>query len=148
MSPSKMQIFLADDDQDDRLLFEEVLNEIAVSKELTMFKNAVELMEYLNKEDAVLPHIIFLDLNMPFVSGTECLKEIRNNSRFRDISIAIYSTSSLEKDIEETFINGANIYITKPNDYGMLKKIIKNVLNINWHYHTSGLNRETFFYNV
>lgn len=148
MSPSKMQIFLADDDQDDRLLFEEVLNEIVISKELTMFKNAVELMEYLNKEDAVLPHIIFLDLNMPFVSGTECLKEIRSNSRFRDISIAIYSTSSLEKDIEETFINGANIYITKPNDYGTLKKIIKNVLNINWHYHTSGLNRETFFYNV
>ena len=62
-----MQIFLADDDQDDRLLFEEVLNEINISKELTMFKNAIDLMEYLNKEDAVLPHIIFLDLNMPFV---------------------------------------------------------------------------------
>ena len=105
MSPSSMQIFLADDDQDDRLLFEEVLNEINISKELTMFKNAIELMDHLNQEDVVLPHIIFLDLNMPFISGAEALKEIRNNPRFRDVSVAIYSTSSLEKDIEETFIN-------------------------------------------
>ncbi|MCY1235166.1 Response regulator rcp1 [compost metagenome] len=113
-----------------------------------MFKNAVELMEHLNQENIVLPHIIFLDLNMPFVSGSECLKEIRSNPRFMDVSVAIYSTSSLEKDIEETFINGANIYITKPNDYAALKKTIRNVLNINWHYHKSGLDRKTFFYNV
>lgn len=143
-----MTIFLVDDDQDDQQLFEEVVKEIKASNKLLMFKNAVELMEHLNQENIVLPHIIFLDLNMPFVSGSECLKEIRSNPRFMDVSVAIYSTSSLEKDIEETFINGANIYITKPNDYAALKKTIRNVLNINWHYHKSGLDRKTFFYNV
>ena len=148
MDSSTMTIFLVDDDQDDQQLFEEVVKEIKASNTLLMFKNAVELMEHLNQEDIVLPHIIFLDLNMPFVSGTECLKEIRSNPRFMDVSVAIYSTSSLEKDIEETFINGANIYITKPNDYTALKKAIRNVLNINWHYHKSGLDRKTFFYNV
>lgn len=148
MDSSAMTIFLVDDDQDDQQLFEEVVKEIKASNKLLMFKNAVELMEHLNQENIVLPHIIFLDLNMPFVSGSECLKEIRSNSRFMDVSVAIYSTSSLEKDIEETFINGANIYITKPNDYAALKKTIRNVLNINWHYHKSGLDRKTFFYNV
>ncbi|MBA9074429.1 CheY-like chemotaxis protein [Flavobacterium gossypii] len=148
MDSSAMTIFLVDDDQDDQQLFEEVVKEIKASNKLLMFKNAVELMEHLNQENIVLPHIIFLDLNMPFVSGSECLKEIRSNPRFMDVSVAIYSTSSLEKDIEETFINGANIYITKPNDYAALKKTIRNVLNINWHYHKSGLDRKTFFYNV
>lgn len=148
MDSSPMHIFLVDDDQDDQQLFEEAVGEINASNTLLMFKNAVEMMEHLNQEDIVLPHIIFLDLNMPFVSGTECLKGLRSDSRFMEVSIAIYSTSSLEKDIEETFVNGANIYITKPNDYADLKKIIKNVLNINWHYHKSGLNRRTFFYNV
>lgn len=148
MDSSAMTIFLVDDDQDDQQLFEEVVKEIKASNKLLMFKNAVELMEHLNQENIVLPHIIFLDLNMPFVSGSECLKEIRRNPRFMDVSVAIYSTSSLEKDIEETFINGANIYITKPNDYAALKKTIRNVLNINWHYHKSGLDRKTFFYNV
>lgn len=143
-----MTIFLVDDDQDDQQLFEEVVKEINDFHTLLMFKNATELMDYLNQGDILLPHIIFLDLNMPFVSGTECLKEIRRNPKFMDISVAIYSTSSLEKDIEETFINGANIYITKPNDYEALKKTIRNVLNINWQYHKTGLDRKTFFYNV
>jgi PleD family two-component response regulator len=55
------------------------------------------------------------------MSGFECLKIIRANSRFKDVSIIIYSTSSSEKDIEETFIEGANIYIKKPNDFTKLK---------------------------
>ncbi|MEZ0007878.1 CheY-like chemotaxis protein [Flavobacterium sp. 28YEA47A] len=145
---SNMYVFLVDDDQDDRELFEEVIKGIDDSIHLQMFKNALELMDYLNRDDIVLPQIIFLDLNMPLVSGTESLKLIRSNPRFMDISIAIYSTSSLEKDIEETFVNGANIYITKPNDFPILKKTIKNVLNINWHYFGSGMDRKNFFYSV
>ena len=97
---TSMYVFLVDDDQDDRELFEEVIKGIDDSIDLLMFKNALELMEYLNREDISLPQIIFLDLNMPLISGTESLKQIRSNPRFMDISIAIYSTSSLEKDIE------------------------------------------------
>ncbi|WP_233590045.1 response regulator [Flavobacterium microcysteis] len=145
---SYMYVFLVDDDQDDRELFEEVIKGIDNSIHLQMFKNALELMDYLNRDDITLPQIIFLDLNMPLVSGTESLKQIRSNPRFMDISIAIYSTSSLEKDIEETFVNGANIYITKPNDFSILKKTIKNVLNINWQYFGSGMDRKNFFYSV
>jgi CheY-like chemotaxis protein len=93
-----------------------------------------------------MPHILFLDLNMPYMSGFECLKVIRADVRFKDVSIAIYSTSSSEKDIEETFVEGANIYIKKPNDFAKLKKV-KDVLNINWQFHSSGLN-ETFFFSI
>jgi CheY-like chemotaxis protein len=105
-------------------------------------------MDYLTDPEITLPHILFLDLNMPYMSGFECLKMIRANSRFKDVSIAIYSTSSSEKDIEETFIEGANIYIKKPNDFAKLKKVIKEVLNINWQFHSSGLNKETFFFSI
>jgi DNA-binding NarL/FixJ family response regulator len=85
---------------------------------------------------------------MPGKTGLDCLKEIRANSRFKDVSVAIYSTSSSEKDIEDTFIEGANIYIKKPNDFSMLKKVIKEVINMNWQFHTSGLNIETFFFSI
>jgi DNA-binding NarL/FixJ family response regulator len=85
---------------------------------------------------------------MPRKSGFECLKEIRSDLRFKEVSIAIYSTSSSEKDIEETFVEGANIYINKPNDFSKLKKVVKEVLNINWQFHSSGLNRETFFFSI
>lgn len=115
---------------------------------LTVFKDGKDLMDYLNSPDTVLPHILFLDLNMPCKSGNDCLKEIRANSRFKDMSIAIYSTSSSEKDIEDTFIDGANIYIKKPNDFNKLKKILHEVVNLNWQFHTSGLNKDTFFFSI
>jgi len=143
-----MHILIADDDEDDRTFFSEAMTELKMNNKLTLFNDGKDLMDYLTDPEITLPHILFLDLNMPYMSGFECLKMIRANNRFRDVSIAIYSTSSSEKDIEETFIEGANIYIKKPNDFTKLKKVIKEVLNINWQFHSSGLNKETFFFSI
>lgn len=145
---SPINIMLADDDEDDRNFFNDAMKELKIKNNLTIFKDGKDLMDYLNKPDTALPHILFLDLNMPCKSGNECLKEIRQNPKFKDISIAIYSTSSSERDIENTFIDGANIYIKKPNDFSKLKKVLKEVVNLNWQFHTSGLNKDTFFFSI
>lgn len=137
-------VVLADDDEDDRLFFTEAFEELKMQTKVDIYKDGVDLMNALNCADAVLPNILFLDLNMPMKSGLECLKEIKNNQRFKDISIAIYSTSASEEDIEDTFVSGANIYIKKPNDFKILKKILADVVTMNWQYHTSGLNKDNF----
>jgi len=144
MNHNALHIVLADDDDDDRLFFKDAIEELKVKTVVTTVKDGVELMEYLNKSETHLPNLLFLDLNMPRKSGMECLKEIRSNHKLKDLSIAIYSTSAMEKDIEETFVKGANIYIKKPNDFEVLKELITKVININWQYHTSGFNRENF----
>ncbi|MBR9845493.1 MAG: response regulator [Algicola sp.] len=143
-----LRVFLTDDDEDDRLFFQESIESIDIETELVVFKNGDELMRYLNSENAKLPHLIFLDLNMPIKNGLECLKEIKASDQLKDLLIAIYSTSSSEKDIETTFINGANIYINKPDNFNSLKSSIEKVLKINWQYHTSNLNRETFLFRI
>ena len=144
----KIHILIADDDDDDVELFNEALAELKMDNKLTSFKDGNDLMDYLQNPEIKLPHILFLDLNMPCKTGHECLREIRANPRFNDVSIAIYSTSSSEKDIENTFVEGANIYIKKPNDFSKVKKIIKDVVSMNWQYQSSGLNKETFFYSL
>jgi CheY-like chemotaxis protein len=144
MPNNYIHILLADDDADDRLLFKEAFEELKMKTIVHTVNDGVELMNHLNKEDTLLPHVLFLDLNMPLKNGLQCLKEIRNSKKLKDISIAIYSTSSSESDIEETFVKGANVYINKPNDFKMLKKILAEVMAINWQYQTSGLNKETF----
>ncbi len=145
---TKMYILLADDDEDDRNFFLEAISDLKIENDLTLFKDGIELLDYLLKPDAKMPHILFLDLNMPKKSGIECLKEIRSNQKYKDITIAIYSTSSSEKDIEDTFVGGANIYINKPTDFTQLKKVLAEVVNMNFQYHTSGLNKETFLLSI
>ncbi len=148
MKHEELHVLLADDDDDDRLFFKDAIDVVKVKTIVTMVNDGVELMDYLNDPDTRLPNLLFLDLNMPRKGGMECLKEIRSNSKLKDLSIAIYSTSGLEKDIEETFIKGANIYIKKPNDFEELKVILEKVININWQYHTSGFNKEHFLLNL
>ncbi|MGC4058605.1 MAG: response regulator [Chitinophagaceae bacterium] len=144
MQKEPIHVLLADDDVDDRLFFKEAFEEIKIKTNVQIVKDGMELMKELNRPDAKLPHILFLDLNMPRKTGMECLKEIKENDKFNDIAIAIYSTSASEQDIEQTFVNGANVYIKKPNDFGTLKKILTEIITVNWQYHTSGLDRSNF----
>ncbi|MFT3920888.1 response regulator [Cloacibacterium sp.] len=144
MQTDYIHIILADDDEDDRLFFTDAFSELKINTKVNTFNDGVELMNYLNSDDAILPQVLFLDLNMPKKNGLECLAEIKSNNKFEDIAIAIYSTSSSEEHIEETFVKGANIYIKKPSDFEMLKKVLSDVVAINWQYHTSGLNKDNF----
>lgn len=148
MEKEYIHIILADDDEDDRLFFTDAFDELKINTKVNTFNDGVELMDYLNKPEAVLPNVLFLDLNMPRKNGIECLNEIKNDDRFNDIAIAIFSTSSSEEHIEETFIRGANIYIKKPSDFTTLKKVLSDVVTINWQYHTSGLNKDNFLLRI
>jgi CheY-like chemotaxis protein len=139
-----INIALADDDEDDRMFFTDAFEDLKIKSKVNTFNDGVYLMDYLNSEDALLPNVLFLDLNMPRKSGLECLKEIKQNPKFKDIAIAIYSTSASEEDIENTFVQGANIYIKKPSDFKTLKKVLSDVVTINWQYHTNNMNKDNF----
>ena len=139
-----IRVLLADDDKDDRTDFIEAFETLKIETAVETVNNGVELMTYLNEPNAVIPHLLFLDLNMPKKSGLECLIEIKKNQRLKNLTVVIYSTSSSEKDMEDTFLNGANVYIKKPAHLTMLKKTLQHVLTLNWQYHTSGLNRDNF----
>jgi CheY-like chemotaxis protein len=144
MEKEYIHIILADDDEDDRMFFTDAFDELKINTKVQTYNDGVALMNYLKNENSILPNVLFLDLNMPKKNGIECLHEIKADKRFDDIAIAIYSTSSSEEHIEETFVNGANIYIKKPNDFNTLKKVLSDVVTINWQYHTSGLNKDNF----
>ncbi|WP_435353117.1 response regulator [Emticicia sp. SJ17W-69] len=144
MQNEPVHVLLADDDEDDRNFFIDALNELKINTVISVVKDGKELINHLSQTDISLPHVLFLDINMPYKSGIDCLNEIKKNDRLKDIAIAIYSTSGSEKDIEETFIKGANVYIKKPDSFPLLKKVLSQVITLNWQYHTSGLNRDTF----
>lgn len=144
----KLRILLVDDDEDDRQFFADALEGIELNTQLKLLENGKSCMEYLNSENDNLPDLIFLDLNMPIMNGFECLEAIRNAPHLKDIMVAIYSTSSAERDIEETFEKGANIYIKKPSSFSELKKSLKQVVKMNWTYHLNDFKKENFLLKI
>lgn len=143
-----IRVLLVDDDVDDRNTFKDALSELKIGTNLTLLEDGRDLLDYLRNPENNKPDILFLDLNMPYKTGVECLIDIRQHPEFNDLTVAIYSTSSTDKDIEDTFINGANVYIKKPNSFTKLKKVLGEVVNMNFQFHNSGLNKETFLLNI
>jgi len=148
MNNDPFLILLADDDEGDRLLFIEAFKELRIKTKVSTVNNGVQLMEWLSIDGRHLPYLIFLDLNMPPKSGLECLKEIRSNEKLKDIFIAIYSTSDNKQDLEETFNHGANIYITKPNDFNQLKEVLEKAVMAAFQYKDKSMKIENFILKI
>ena len=65
MNLNQLKILLADDDIDDCIFFKEALAELLLSTHLTTVNDGEQLMQLLTNETNVLPHVLFLDFNMP-----------------------------------------------------------------------------------
>src|SRR5689334_7377115 len=61
-----------------------------------------------------LPCLIVLDLNMPKLNGTQTLKQLKEDPRYRDIPVIVYSTSINRVEKEKCLALGAHSFITKP----------------------------------
>jgi len=131
-SLEKISVLLVDDDQDDIDLFQLAFSKVKVKSSVSFLKNGLEPLEYFQNPENEIPSIFFLDLNMPLMGGKEVLYKLRAEERFRNLPIAIYSTSNSVGDIEDTLSLGANIYIVKPYNFTKLIEIIEKVLKVQW----------------
>ena len=122
------EVVLIDDDRDDADLFKEALSEIDNSISFKHYEESKEALRTLSLPNADLPDFIFLDINMPIVSGWECLSEFKKNQRLRGVMVVMFTTSSQSKEIETAKQRGADGFITKPSDYKTLKAILNSVL--------------------
>ncbi len=148
MNNKPLQIILADDDESDRTNFMDALEESRIKTVVFAVKDGVELMDHLSNEDTPIPHLLFLDLNMPRKNGLACLMEIRKSEKLKDVAVAIYSTSSYDKDVEETFQQGANVYIKKPTDFKVLKSVLDKVLSAAYVYREPPFSIANFIFKI
>jgi len=119
----KEKILIAEDDEEDVDLFKDVLTDLACNFTIEVAANGMELMKML-ETSAVLPELIFLDLNMPLKNGMLCLEEIKANQRWKDIKIIILSTSSHQDQKKAAYDKGADFYIVKLSNYSDFKNSI------------------------
>lgn len=129
---SQRNIYLADDDDDDRMMFVDALHEVDSSVVLTQAEDGQQLLEILSDDPDPLPEVIILDINMPKVDGLECLEQIKQNTNFKKLPIVMLSTSGDSETIEKALELGATAYAVKPSSFDGLKTLIKNVLQMDW----------------
>jgi len=122
------KIFLIDDDEDDQLLFIEAIQSIYPVLQYDTAANGKIALDKL-KSSPSLPDIIFLDLNMPVMNGLEFLIQIKKENALSRIPVGIFTTSDLRLDKALTKELGAQFFLTKPNDFQVLRKKLQQILS-------------------
>ena len=128
MELKRLYVLLADDDIDDCNFFKRALDELPLTTILTTVHDGEALMNTLNAESSELPHVVFLDINMPRKNGFECLAELKQNDRLKDLPIVMFSTSNSRDAMSKLFKTGADVYIRKPGNFEQLKELIHHAL--------------------
>jgi CheY-like chemotaxis protein len=132
-------ILICDDDEDDRMLTQQALEDAHISNELRFVDDGEQLLDYLHQRgkyagetgSAPRPGLILLDLNMPRMDGREALEQIKSDTRLFDIPIVILTTSNLDADVIDSYKLGVNSFITKPVTFSGLVEAM-NVLGRYW----------------
>jgi CheY-like chemotaxis protein len=127
-----LTILLADDDEEDRELARDALQDARLANEMRFVYDGQDLLDYLYHDGrwtdpatAPRPGIILLDLNMPKKDGREALAEIKADESLRGIPIVILTTSKDEADVLRTYDLGVSSFITKPVTFTGLVEVMR-----------------------
>jgi CheY-like chemotaxis protein len=111
-------IFIAEDDLDDLELIRQALKKAGFINPIRVAEDGMQALDFLrevssNGSDGI-PLLMFLDLNLPRLSGLELLTWLRRQDELMHMPIVILSHSEHQPDIDEAFRMGANAYWVKP----------------------------------
>lgn len=137
--PSDIRIIYVDDDEVDRHIFEIVLNKIMDKPHITFIKNGEEFLDFFYKKNSYRDRapiqgqlIIFLDINMPHLSGLDVLRRLSETpptAQEQFLPIVMFSGSEREKDIYESKRLGAMDYVVKPFSYQEMMISLSSIIS-------------------
>jgi CheY-like chemotaxis protein len=102
-------------------LLETALKEAEIDVTLYRVADGDEALDFLKKEgryrDMPRPNLVLLDLNLPRRTGLEVLSEMKADQELRNLSVVVFTSSSLAADRRKSMALGAQEYITKPASF-------------------------------
>ena len=116
-----MTALVIEDSRSMRAIICQFLTELAF--EVVEAETGREGLERIQSMDHV--DVVLVDLNMPEMSGSEFLKSVRIDPRFRETPMMVVTTENEVATITSSLDAGANEYLMKPFDrQGLLEKLV------------------------
>jgi chemotaxis family two-component system response regulator Rcp1 len=129
----RVEILLVEDNPGDIRLTVEALKENKMPNKLNVVNDGAEALAFLYKRgkyaDAPRPDLILLDLNLPKMNGLEILEEIKTDPALKRIPVVIFTASSAQRDIFNSYNHHVNCYITKPVHLEQFIAVVKSIEN-------------------
>jgi two-component system response regulator len=131
---SAIEILLVEDNPDDLALVLRVLRRQHLADRIEVVQDGAEALDFLfctgvyaHHRAADRPRVILLDLKLSKVTGLEVLRRLKSEPRTRAIPVVIFSSSTQDRDVMESYELGANSYILKPLDMSALTEAVSQI---------------------
>ena len=131
-------VLYVEDDPNDVFFMQRAFHKTSALPPLQVVTHGQQALDYVegrgiftDRDRYPLPCLILLDLNLPQISGFEVLRRLRAHPVWRDLPVAIVSSSDLQQDIEKAKQLGANEYLIKPRDPSQFTELLA-VLKRRW----------------
>ncbi|TCZ72219.1 response regulator [Flaviaesturariibacter aridisoli] len=130
MKERNLHILHADDDADDRWLFEDGLRQCGCHT-LLQFDDGEPLLNYIRGlgPAAAQSVAVICDMQMRRMGGVEVLCRVRELPGWEQTPVMIFSTSSFSEDIRTCLENGATGFYSKPNTLQESVRIIRDMID-------------------
>ena len=133
MMETKQKIILyVDDDEDDRELLTDAIQQANSDIEIVLAKNGLEALDYLlrqKKGGDPLPGLIVLDLNMPFLGGKETFQQLKADPDLQNVPIIVFTSS--ERPADKALFDQLGIeYIVKPTSVRHIGEVVNHLLEV------------------
>lgn len=116
--------FLIDNDEEDQEIFSMALKDANPAIHCSFANDGPDALQQLSTHTpSLIPSLIFIDMNMPFMDGIQCLQEIKKLQHLKNIPVYIYSTSADPAAVASVKKAGANDFIVKPASLKKLTEI-------------------------
>jgi CheY-like chemotaxis protein len=125
-------ILLVEDNKDDEYLAVRVLEKHRMATSIAIARDGAEAVDYLfgtgayqGRDLSAQPRVVFLDLQLPKLTGIEVLAAIRGDARTKHLPVVILTSSKEEEDIRRCYALGANSYLRKPVDFSEFSEAVR-----------------------
>ncbi len=126
------RVLLIDDDEEELLILRAALNDCCKDVELMQEKNGQAMLARPDEESHNIPDIIFLDWNMPLISGSAMLSGLRKLPEYNTVPVVIFTGSIDPAYRAEAQALGASYFIYKPFSISDLSNKLKELFSLNW----------------
>ena len=118
---SNLVLLVVEDNEDDVFALRWALKRAGVQADLHHVEDGQAAVDYLggagvyyDRERHPLPHLVLLDLKLPYLSGMEVLEWVRRSSPIPNLPVVILSGSDEARDHERAEALSAQGYLVKP----------------------------------
>ncbi len=122
---TSLRFLLVDDDEVDVMNVRRAFEKNRVANGLFVATDGKDALEQLRAGKVPIQSlIVLLDLNMPRMSGTDFLREVRNDPHLAPLPVIVLTTSSEEKDVVEAHHLNVAGYLPKPVEFTELANLV------------------------